>query len=125
MAYGYCPNCGCGVRYRVSPQQRSPWLQQLASEIGRGEPAVVLCYGCWKPLQVGDAVEVLDPPLAGPVIRYRARGVVTAIEPAEGGAAYQVEGRSAEPWQFRFHRSRIKALTEGSTGTVSLQLRSG
>jgi hypothetical protein len=124
MAYGFCPNCGCSVRYRVSAGQRVAWLNRLAAEIGRGEPAAVLCYGCWKPPEIGDAVEVLDPPPAGNVIRRRAKGIVTAIDHSEGVRFYRVEGASENPWRCRFERRQIRVLTEGAEGTLGLHLRS-
>ncbi|NJD05159.1 MAG: hypothetical protein FIA97_01510 [Methylococcaceae bacterium] len=122
MAYGVCPNCGCSVRYRVSSRQRVSWLNRLAAELGRGEPAVVLCYGCWKHPEVGDDVEVLDPPPVGEVIRRRARGIVTAVDYLEGNTLYQVEGRSGDAWQCRMQRWQIKVLTGGPVGTVCLYL---
>jgi hypothetical protein len=124
MAYGYCPNCRCGVRYRVSPQHRAPWLAELAAEVGRGEAAALLCYGCWKPLEIGDGVEVLDPPFWRPEIGGRAKGTVTGISRDDGHAVYLVEGQAAcSPWNCRFYRTQIKALEAAAAGTVRLILR--
>lgn len=125
MAYGYCPNCGSSVRYRVSAQNSEPWLAELAAEIGRGEPAALLCYGCWKPLQIGDAVEVLDPPFWLPEIRRGARGRVTGIGGNGADTVYQVEGQNpGSSWSCRVYRTQIKALEPLATGTVRLVLDS-
>jgi hypothetical protein len=128
MAYALCPSCRSSFRYKVEAPNAPTWLKGVARSAGRGEQAGVLCYGCWVPLHIGDAVTVLysahslSPP--GTI----ARGIVADIGVSESGLTfYEVDAMEEHEgyiWRHSFWRSQLKAEKPYSAETKRLTLPS-
>jgi hypothetical protein len=89
MGYAYCPRCRRAVRFKASAAGGPSWLKDVASSLGRGEPAILYCISCWLVPGVGDFIAVLDPPYGE-----------TGIEQGSVGRVVEVEGQG--PFRKRF-----------------------
>lgn len=103
MGYAYCPRCRRAVRFKASASDGPSWLKEVASSLGRGEPAVVYCISCWLVPGVGDLISVLDPPFGE-----------TEIEQGTVGRVVEVEGHGS-------FRKRFLVEFTGTSGSPIVQ----
>ena len=126
MAFAYCPKCGKSFRYAASAKGQPPWLREFARSVGRGEKPVLLCYACWLVPEVGDPVEILEPPYEPNELTLGVEGVVREVQPQEEGELYVVAGTDPSTgalWRHSFRAHQLRAALRQSLGTVSLSLR--
>jgi len=89
LGYAYCPRCQRAIRFKAFAAGGPSWLKEVASSLGRGEPAVLFCISCWLVPEIGDFIAVLDPPYGD-----------TGIEQGTVGKVVEVEGQG--PFRKRF-----------------------
>ena len=126
MAFAYCPKCRKSFRYVASAKGQPSWLQEFARSVGRGEKPVLLCYACWLIPEVGDPVEILEPPYEPNELKPGAAGVVQEVRSQEESELYVVAGTdpaTGENWRHHFRVHQLRAALPKSPGTVSLSLR--
>ena len=128
MAYAYCNRCGKSFRYRAEASGAPRWLKEIAQTVGRGEQAVLLCFACWVEPEIGDLVEVINPPHDQPDIWQGAEGRVVATEYQEGGVvSFEVESLQSGnvvKWRCILRRRDIKAVGGSYKQTAILTLHS-
>ena len=79
------------VRYRAHASAGPAWLKNLARSVGGGDPALVLCFGCWVEPRIGDRVELRYVPWQPLQPDDPLFSVVAIVESPDGDRLFQVE----------------------------------
>lgn len=112
--------------FKASAAGGPSWLKNVASSLGRGEPAVVYCISCWLVPEVGDFVVVLEPPYGETQIK---RGSVGKVVEVDGQGHFrkrfliEFTGESGSPivqHMFYSHQVQAAGIVFDSTIPVSL-----